>query len=238
LPSNPFEPGNGTGQAPVGMPGGAANPNQVTTKPRQMPGGGGFDPASNGGDIQLGKDDPAPGDTGGDAPSNSDSPEAAPRVAAIAQEIIRTNPGLAPVTAARLAQRAFDDFLSKEAWTDNPLGQVSWMSVPDGPITERLDPSRRKPKGQGDPQQPRQQGAPEPRDHDEPLGKDEHDAESQHEYHDNYQTLYEQPEHDDEPIDLSEWDKPAERQHPRVRQMVRKYGPEVAKALWMMRKAR
>lgn len=228
LPSNPFEPGNG-GSDPSAVPMGGPNPNQVTTKPRQMPGGGGmdFDPKANGGDVQLGDDDSDADDQSDNAPSVTSSPDSSARVAAIAEEVRRTNPGITPWVAHRIAKRVFEDYLTKEAWSDNPLGQVSWTHVEDGPITNRLGPERgivgpRRPKVPAEPQLG-EPPYPEATADDEPT--------------DDYESWADQP-HDTEPVDLNEWDKPAAQRHPVVRRLIRQYGPEIAKTMWQMRRGR
>lgn len=140
-----------------GMDGGIA----ASTKPRQMPEGDGsgpgmgmdgitgeFDTDSNGGDIEQGADSALPGQ-----PDEGTSD----KIAAIAAEVRRYNPTLSHAQAARVAQRAYDTYLSKHAEDVNPLLYGDRAPVGDGPISGPLknwSPADMKP--------PKLPGAPKP----------------------------------------------------------------------------
>jgi hypothetical protein len=249
LPKNPM---GADEQAPMMQTGLPTNPspNQTTTKPRQVPGNGGgidFDPASNGGDVQVGQDSALPGTPETDAPGSTPSPEApdktAARLAAIANDIRRDNPSLSPRSARRIAEEAYDQYLSKEAdWANNPLGFVDWMEVGDGPVTRGLAPKQpRRPEGP--------QGKGEPREPEEVLGEPEHrEFLSDEDEWDSQWGGYESPaeSHEQDSTDLSEWDRlpnqtPVQRERkqkagPAMKRLMKEHGPDIARALWQMRK--
>jgi hypothetical protein len=227
-------------------------PTQTTTKPRQMPGGsqpapGTFDPAMNGGNVGVGADVPPAG-----------APDPGPRVAAIAEDIRRSNPGMSPRLATRLAGEVFDRYLSKVAWADDPLAYTSWTDVDDGNVLKRLRPGQhpkaQRPKGRGKPLGPQQPDRPEGVEPDDHLDPDD-DSEWERE-NGSYETLAEPQAGGGDPIDLSDYERPAEppqadqgpsrgqrvRQQvreqagPTMKRLIREHGPEVAKAMWQMRK--
>lgn len=148
-----------------------------STKPRVIPGGGGdmpgapstFDPNAMNGAANL----PAPPSLGAEtvtadttqAPQVTDQNAAvqqasAPRVAAIAEEIIQSNPGLSFEEAHGIAARAFNQYLVREpGWDHNPLAVVA---------ARDLDPE--PPQGQGEPLPPQGPQEPAPRTEDVPGG--------------------------------------------------------------------
>lgn len=260
LPTNPHGADEAAPMMQTGPPT-APGPQQTTTKPRQMPGGGGgggFDPATNGGNLQQGTDAGQPGTPESDAPAQTPSAEAAPKVAVIADEIVSANPGMPPRVAFRVAERVYADYLSKEAaWPSNPLSYVDWTDVEDGAITKGIGRGRpgrpERPSGKGEPREPGTPGEPEPRTHDEPKDYDpEQDDSEWYHTHGEYESESEWDE-PKEPVDLSEWDQVKqtrmqrlkeqagplkEKAGPMTRRLIREHGPEVARALWQMRKMR
>lgn len=134
-------------QAPMvpGMEGGIAE----TTKPRQLPAGGGgadalgmgmdgitneFDPVMNGGDIEQGGDSPLPGESA-EAPGKSAMVR---KIDTIASEIKRYNPALANDECYSVASRVYDQYLSKQAEDVNPLLYGDRAAVGDGPLSGPL----------------------------------------------------------------------------------------------------
>lgn len=149
-PAPEGEPGQGEGDTlnpndPVvpGMNGGIAE----TTKPRQLPEGGGldptmapgmgmdgigdppFDPATNGGDIQQGADD---------LPPTQAARYRYRKVAAIAREVRRYNPTLSERRCLSVAEQVYDRYLSKHAEDMSPLLFGDRGGVEDGPATHRV----------------------------------------------------------------------------------------------------
>jgi hypothetical protein len=135
-----------------------------TTKPRQLPEGGGmdptmapgmgmdgigepgsdapFDPATNGGDIQQGADDLPPAD---------DSKMA--KIKAIAAEVQKYNPTLSPAQCRKVASRVYSQYLHKHAEDMNPLLFGDRGSATDGPVTDAVkkwSPADLKPGKKGD----------------------------------------------------------------------------------------
>lgn len=135
LPADPGVPG---------MNGGIAE----STKPRQLPGGAApaapgmgmdaiadpmmdqqFDPAMNGGDIQQGADD---------LPPAQSSKIRARKVAAIAREVRKYNPTLSGPRCWKVAEKVYDQYLSKHAEDMSPLLFGDRGDVPDGPATHKV----------------------------------------------------------------------------------------------------
>lgn len=125
-----------------GMDGGIAE----STKPRQMPEGGGMDPSMAPG---MGLDGigapPAPGATdpglnGGDIQQGADDlpPSEASKVAAIALEVRQYNPTLSEERCRKVARQAYDKYLRKHAEDMSPLLFGDRGSVPDGPATDKV----------------------------------------------------------------------------------------------------
>lgn len=148
---NPTSPANGLFGAPGPMP---SLPE--TTKPRQLPEGGGMgpdpsgmfgeetDPALNGGDIGAGADDVPPSDSG--------AKEA--KVQAIAADVQASNPHLSPRQCERVARQVVAKFY-KRAEDLSPLLYGDRGNVPDGPFTKKVKEYEPKPPKGGS-------GAPTP----------------------------------------------------------------------------
>lgn len=98
----------------MAMPG-YVDPNQVTTKPRQMPSGGGdmVDPPDQQGPGQDMAPDPSLDSPSDDQPDGSDDaqvpddPTGHSSVAAIARDVLAHNPGVPRREAVRIAARAY-----------------------------------------------------------------------------------------------------------------------------------
>ena len=126
--------------------------NQVTTKPRQMPSGGG--PGGAPGDAPVGQGF-------GDGPEAASVENAQPKMPDIRStsrhvsytmsdvmaDILEENPSLGSRQAYLLAKRVIDEFdlVKTSSDPDNPLAYGDRGKVQDGPITDRLN--RGKPKG-------------------------------------------------------------------------------------------
>lgn len=121
-----------------------------TTKPRQLPEGGGMDatgpqeidPALNGGDIGAGADTPP--DTQREA-----------KLRAIAAEVREHNPHLSNQQVARVAFRVMAKYLTKQAEDLSPLLYGDRGDVHDGPLTHTVktveppDPKKLMPRPGG-----------------------------------------------------------------------------------------
>lgn len=149
-------PGSAGSSVP-GLDGGIAS----TTKPRQLPEGGGgipgmdgdgeddsltdqFDPALNGGDIHQGADTTPPG-----VDDDSDSSKMA-KIQPIFSEIFRDNPHLGLRQCYKIAEKVYDTYLVKNAEDSGPLLYGDRGKVPDGPITNAIknwSPAEAKPPG-------------------------------------------------------------------------------------------
>lgn len=152
--------------SPSGQVGRPVDPNQVSTKPRQMPGGSGggqgFDPAANGSDGGPGSplspdpDGDSDSDSGDDSDSDSGKP---PTVASLARlkgvskavtAIMRTvraeNPGIPLGQAHAIAVRTLEAYpmIVQADWHGIDFGHRP--GVPDGPITDRVKQGPEIPK--------------------------------------------------------------------------------------------
>lgn len=129
--------------APVpGMEGGIAE----TTKPRQVPEGGGMDSPGMGMDG-IGNDNPSGADTaepglnGGDIEQGAnDLPDAtaAKKIAVIAAEVRRYNPALSDRQVQHVASQAYETYLHKHAEDMSPLLFGDRGNVEDGPLTHKV----------------------------------------------------------------------------------------------------
>jgi len=126
--------------APVpGMEGGIAE----TTKPRQMPEGGGMDSPGMGmdgiDDNPAGADTPDSGLNGGDIEQGgNDLPPSTAKIAAIAAEVRRYNPGLSERQVLHVASQAYETYLHKHAEDMSPLLFGDRGGVEDGPATNKV----------------------------------------------------------------------------------------------------
>lgn len=127
-PTANTDSGPGMGAAPLSLP--------ETTKPRQLPEGGGgssdmlaggepLDPALNGGDIQAGSDDLPP------ATSSRHS-----KVASIAADVRQYNPHLSQKQCEHVAEQVVARYY-KQAEDLSPLLYGDRGNVGDGPLTEK-----------------------------------------------------------------------------------------------------
>ncbi len=138
----PADPMSGGAPAPVpGMEGGIAE----TTKPRQMPEGGGMNSPGMGmdgiDDNPSGADTADPGLNGGDIEQGAnDLPEATAsrKIAVIAAEVRKYNPGLSDKQVQHVAFQAYETYLSKHAEDMSPLLFGDRGNVEDGPLTHKV----------------------------------------------------------------------------------------------------
>lgn len=145
-PDAPDTPGAAPTGAPTvpGMEGGIA----ASTKPRQMPEGDGgmgdgitgeFDPDLNGGDIEQGADSEPPGSDFDDSTTHAASLRTrAHKQRVIADEVRRYNPTLSAWQCYKIAERVYEQYLSKHAEDVNPLLYGDRAPVGDGPISGPL----------------------------------------------------------------------------------------------------
>lgn len=130
-----------------------ADPNQVSTKPRQLPNAGNnsgpdtFDPASIGGDVAEQRaegNDTSTNDAdsaGDEQPGMEFESVLRPRLEMIASQVLADNPQMAPQEALGMAYAAFGRHLAGRDQATDPLAfTAAWDNVPDGPLTQRIGP--------------------------------------------------------------------------------------------------
>lgn len=140
-PTANTDSGPGMDAAPKSLP--------ETTKPRQLPEGGGgpnllaggdqpLDPALNGGDIQAGSEDSAPGDI-----------QTSAKLRAIASDVRTYNPHLSAQQSEQIALQVMARYY-KQAEDLSPLLYGDRGDVNDGPFTHQVktwEPFAQKPSG-------------------------------------------------------------------------------------------
>lgn len=222
-------------QVGVPMP---ADPNQVTTKPRQMPSGGGlpggsdFNPDEIGGSIQEERADGNDTETDKEDSVDAQPPvdfqaNAVRRITMMASEVLDTNPQIHPQAALDVACDAYLDVLRVEGYSYDPGAwthdfQTSPSLLASDEVWDKFKdkakrywsgprrPFKKKPDGKGEPLPPDEPDAPESREHDLPIDHTPADSKPK-----GYQT----------PATMGEF----------VRQQIDFYGQPAARDMWKMR---